>query len=107
MSISKDEIKRRLRLGGEDSSWEFKEVRFRGNKPVEPTKDDLVDEIVAFANGIGGYLVCGITDDRVVQELSPEQASALVNMLTEACNDSIKPRLSPPPEITIEEGVGE
>ena len=40
MSISKDEIKRRLRLGGEDSSWEFKEVRFRGNKPVEPTRDD-------------------------------------------------------------------
>ena len=103
MSISMDEIKRRLRLGGEDSSWEFKEVRFKGNKPVEPTRDDLVDEMVAFANGTGGYLVCGITDDRIVQNLSPEQASALVSMLTEACNDSIKPRLSPPPEITIEE----
>ena len=98
-----DDIKKRLRLGGEDSSWEFKEIHFKGDKPTAPARNDLVDEIVAFANSTGGYLVCGVRDDQTVQDLSSAQVNALVEMLSEACNDSIKPNLSPPPRITIED----
>ena len=62
MTYSDEEIRRRLRLG-EDSRWEFKQFEFRGNRPVAPDRDDLADELAAFANGNGGLMLCGVTDD--------------------------------------------
>ena len=52
MSFGDEEIRRQLRLG-EDSRWEFKEIRFAGNSPKEPSRDDFADEIAAFANTEG------------------------------------------------------
>lgn len=73
MRISADEIERRLRLR-EDSHWEFKQVAFRGNRPVAPnnlTVDDLPDrqstrnELLAAV--LGRMPVAGIkgADDRL------------------------------------------
>ena len=90
MAVSTDEVQRQLRLG-EDSRWEFKQVEFRGNRPVEPRQDDLADELAAFANARGGVLVCGATDDGHVQGMSRAQMDALVRVLTAACADSITP----------------
>ena len=56
MSVSDEEIRRQLRLG-EDNRWEFKEIRFAGNVPKQPSRDDLADEIAAFANTEGGVLL--------------------------------------------------
>ena len=90
MIYGNEEIERRLRLG-EDSRWEFKQIEFAGDRPTRPRRDELADEIAAFANKSGGVLLCGVTDDGEVQGMSREQLVALQTLLDEACTDSIKP----------------
>ena len=94
MSFSDEEIRRQLRLG-EDSRWEFKEIRFAGNSPKEPSRDDLADEIAAFANTEGGVLLCGVTDAGEVCGMSREQMDELERLLVEVCTDAIKPPIRP------------
>lgn len=65
MNFSNEEIKRQMRLG-EDSHWEFKELVFAGNVPKNPGRNDLADELAAFANTDGGVLLCGVTDSGAV-----------------------------------------
>ena len=90
MAVSTDDVRRQLRLG-EDSRWEFKQIEFRGDRPVSPRRDDLADELAAFANARGGVLVCGATDGGEVQGMSRGQMNALDRILSDACADSIKP----------------
>ena len=94
MNFSDEEIKRHIRLG-EDSHWEFKEIVFAGNVPKGPRRDDLADELAAFANTDGGVLLCGVTDSGDVQGMSREQMDALEQLLTEVCTDKIKPPIRP------------
>ena len=90
MLYSDEDIIRRLRLG-EDSGWEFKQVVFSGNRPSKPTRSEWADEIAAFANAKGGVLLCGVTDDGEVQDMSREQIVALDASLVEVSTDSIRP----------------
>ena len=90
MPVGTDDVRRQLRLG-EDSRWEFKQIEFRGDRPVGPRRDDLADELAAFANARGGVLVCGVSDDGEVQGMSRAQMNALDRILSDACADSIKP----------------
>ena len=90
MTYSDEEITRQLQLG-EDSNWEFKTVEFSGNEPKRPRRDDLADEIAAFANAYGGMLLCGVTDEGKVQGMSREQIVRLDSLLTGLSRDSIKP----------------
>ncbi len=94
MNFSDEEIKRHIRLG-EDNLWEFKEIVFAGNKPRGPSRDDLADELAAFANTDGGVVLCGVTDSGNVQGLSREQMDELERLLTEICTDTIKPSIRP------------
>ena len=94
MSVSDEEIRRQLRLG-EDNRWEFKEVRFAGNVPKQPSRDDLTDEIAAFANTEGGVLLCGVTDAGDVSGMSREQMDELERLLVEICTDTINPPIRP------------
>ena len=94
MSFSDEEIRRQLRLG-EDSRWEFKEIRFAGNVPKTPSRDDLADEIAAFANTEGGVLLCGVTDAGDVAGMSREQMDELERLLVEVCTDTVKPPIRP------------
>jgi predicted HTH transcriptional regulator len=94
MSFGDEEIRRQLRLG-EDSRWEFKEIRFAGNSPKEPSRDDFADEIAAFANSEGGVLLCGVTDDGDVPGMSRGQMDELERLLVEICTDTIKPPIRP------------
>ena len=48
MNFSDEEIKRQMHLG-EDSHWKFKEIVFAGDDPKSPRRDDLADELAAFA----------------------------------------------------------
>ena len=50
-----------IRLG-EDSSIEFKAVKFDGSKPISPHKDKMAHEIAAFANSQGGRILLGVED---------------------------------------------
>ncbi len=90
MNYSDQDIARQLRLG-EDSQWEFKQIAFSGNRPRSPSRDDLADEIAAFANANGGMLLCGVTDAGEIQGLSREQIVALDSVLVEVSSDAIKP----------------
>ena len=94
MNFSDEEIKRQMRLG-EDSHWEFKEIVFAENVPKGPRRDDLADELAAFANTDGGVLLCGVTDSGDVQGMSREQMDALEQLLTEVCTDKVKPPIRP------------
>ena len=90
MTYSDEESRCQLQLG-EDSNWEFKAVEFAGNVPRSPRRDDLADEIAAFANTYGGVLLCGVTDDGEVQGMSRERIVALDSLLVEISTDSITP----------------
>ena len=79
-----------MRLG-EDSAREFKQIEFRGDQPARPSRNDLADEIAAFANTDGGSLLCGVTDAGDVQGMSRAQMDKLELLLTEICSDSIRP----------------
>ena len=94
MNFSDEEIKRQMRLG-EDSHWEFKEIVFTENVPKSPSRDDLADELAAFANTDGGVLLCGVTDNSDVQGMSRQQMDELERLLTEVCTDKIRPPIRP------------
>ena len=91
---SDDEIRSQVRLG-EDSHWEFKEIRFSGAKPKDPKQEVLADELAAFANSNGGIMLCGVTDDGNIQGMDRAQLDALEILLVQTCADSIKPSIKP------------
>ena len=90
MTYSNQDISHRLQLG-EDSAWEFKQVEFAGNQPRSPRRDDLADEIAAFANADGGTLLCGVTDAGEVQHMTRDQLGALDAFVVEISSDTIEP----------------
>ena len=92
MPIDAPRLWEQVRLG-EDTALELKEVQFRGGRVHAPRRDDLADELAAFANSQGGRLVLGVTDDRKPQSLDPVQLDALARVVSEICTDSIKPPL--------------
>ena len=92
MTIQDDEIRQQLRLG-EDSQWELKRVEFSGNTPTSPRRDDLADEMGAFANANGGIMLCGVSDDGTIHGMSREQMTALDQLLVEVSTDSLEPPL--------------
>ena len=90
--IQDEEILQQLDLG-EDSRWEFKQIEFHGNMPTSPRRDDLADELGAFANSKGGILLCGVADDGTIQNMSRDQMAALNQLLSEIGTDTIEPPL--------------
>ena len=92
MKFSINEIEERLQLG-EDSDWEFKQIIFKGDQPDSPKRDDLADEIAAFANAGGGNLICSVSDSGDIKKMSKVQLDNLVRLVEEICSDSIKPQL--------------
>lgn len=90
MAYGNEDIRRHLRLG-EDSGCEFKEIVFAGNRPREPRRDDWADEIAAFANAAGGMLLCSVTDEGEVREITREQMNELEIFVTNLCTDLIRP----------------
>ncbi len=92
MIIEDDEMRWRLRLG-EDSGWEFEQIEFTGNRPTSPRREDLANEMVAFANANGGIVLCSVTDQGQIQGMSPEQMKTLDHLLVEVSTDAVEPSL--------------
>lgn len=92
--FSVDDIRRQLLLG-EASDWEFKQIELQADRPKRPRRDDLADEIAAFANADGGVLLCGVTDDGNIPGMSRKQLDNLERQVSEICSDSIKPPIRP------------
>ena len=90
--ISDNEIRQQIRLA-DDSQWEFKQVEFKGDTPKSLRRDDLADEIGAFANAEGGILLFGVAGDGTIQGMSRGQLVALDRLLVETCTDTLEPPL--------------
>ena len=90
--VNESQFARRIRLG-EESTLELKEVRFTGKAIRGPRRDALADELAAFANGGGGTLILGVTDDRRVRGIPLPRLDAVERFVRETCSDSITPPL--------------
>ena len=81
-------------IAGEDSSLEFKEVRFRGSRVSGPSRNRLANELASFANGRGGTLVLGVDDQsREILGIPLENLDSVERFVTAVCLDSIDPPL--------------
>jgi predicted HTH transcriptional regulator len=95
MRADSTDLMRRIRLG-EDSFLELKEVRFAGNRVTGPSRDDLADELAAFANSRGGICALGVSDKtREVAGIPLELLDQVETFVRDVCNDSIQPPIFP------------
>ena len=91
MFDSTKELLKKIR-SAEDTSFEVKTVRFKGDKVAGPRRDDLADEISAFANTRGGVILMGVDDkSREIIGVSPDRIEAVERYIFEICEDSISP----------------
>jgi predicted HTH transcriptional regulator len=83
----------KIRLG-EDSLLECKVMVFAGGKVKGPSRDDVADELAAFANARGGVLVHGVDDrTREIVGIAPERLDLAERFVRELVLDLIKPPL--------------
>ena len=77
---------------GEDPNLRLQEVVFSGNALKTPNRNDLADEIAAFANGKGGRLVLGVQDGtREILGIPFQRLDCVCGEVTEVCRDAIDP----------------
>jgi predicted HTH transcriptional regulator len=92
---SNESLAARIRLG-EDSLLEVKAMAFAGDRVKGPSRDELADELAAFANAHGGIVVLGIDDKtRAIQGIPLQRLDLAVRFVTELCQDAVKPALMP------------
>ena len=95
MRESSERLHRRIKRG-EDGSLELKEVVFAGARITGPRRNELADELAAFANGGGGAVILGVRDaTREVVGIEAKRQEALESYVTELVRDSIEPALYP------------
>ena len=93
MFDSQKELLDKIRLG-ESTFLEYKEVRFAGGRVSQPRRDDLADELAAFANSRGGVFVLGVEDKtHEVLGIPVDRLDTVVDFVREVCIDSIEPAL--------------
>lgn len=86
------ELLEKIRLG-EDSLLELKSVRFQGTRSLL-SRDDLADELAAFANARGGVCVLGVGDQsRGVEGIPLDRLDEMEALVRQILNDSIRPPL--------------
>ena len=77
---------------GENSGVDFKEVRIGNDKVTDPRRDDLSDDVAAFANHYGGTIIFGVADKpRQIIGIDPSKITILNRYISEICRDSIVP----------------
>lgn len=95
MFDSPEELTNKIALG-EDAFLELKEVRISGSKVSAPKRDDLADELAAFANASGGVLVLGVQDGtRRITGIPLASLDSVETFVRDLVTDSIKPPLAP------------
>lgn len=80
-----------IRLG-EDSSIEFKAIRYEGTRPTSPNREKMAHEIAAFANGQGGRILLGVEDKtRDVIGIEDDKVAATEEWVVTISQQSIQP----------------
>ncbi len=94
MMEAPETLLKKIRLG-EDSALELKEVRFKGDRITGPSRNDLADEMAAFANSNDGIILLGIEDrTRDITGIPLEKLDSVETYVREICNDAVTPPLS-------------
>ena len=87
------DLARRIRLG-EDSALELEQVSLAGSRVTAPHRNDVADELGAFANGRGGDLVLGVDDaTRDAVGIPLGALDAVEAWVRGICHDVLKPPL--------------
>ena len=87
------DLARRIRLG-EDSALELKQVTVAGSRVTAPRRNDLADELGAFANGRGGELVLGVDDTtRTATGIPLDGLDVVEAWIRAICHDALNPPL--------------
>ena len=95
MLDSPEVLLRSIRLG-EGAHPELKEVGFAGDRVKGPAREQLADELAAFAIAHGGVLVLGVDDrTRDIVGIPLDRLDAAEQYVTEIVHDSIKPPIYP------------
>lgn len=82
---------------GEDSALELKDLRFKGNKVVDPNSTSMATEIAAMANTIGGVVVLGVDDkSREIMGIPRLNLEAAEEWIRGICADQIQPSVECP-----------
>jgi len=93
MYPTNEELLNAIRLG-EDSSLELKAVVFSGSKIKGPGRDELAEEMAAFANAKGGVIVLGVDDkSRDINGIPMARLEEVETLVRDVANDSIDPPL--------------
>lgn len=93
MAETPEQLAQRIRLG-EDSALEIKEVTIAHGRVTGPRRDQLADELAAFANANGGTLVLGVEDRaRRITGIPPAHLDAAERLVADTVHDSITPPL--------------
>ena len=91
MFNSPEELLRRIRLG-EDNSLELKEIIFKGERIIEPSRDKLANELSSIANTGDCVVVLGVDDKtRDIIGIPSDRIESAERYVYEICNDSITP----------------
>lgn len=72
---------------GEDSKHQFK----RNITNI----DALASEMVAFSNAFGGFIFIGVSDNRTISGLTPEDISRLNQLISNAASQNVRPAINP------------
>ena len=95
MRESSERLLRRIRLG-KDGATECREVVFSGEEIAVPGRDELADELAAFANARGGMLVLGVAGEaRQAVGIPDDRREDVERYVSEIVQDSIDPPLYP------------
>ena len=79
---------------GEDARLALTEVCFEGRNVEAPRREDLADELAAFANSQGGVLALGVSEaTRTVTGIPLDRLDTVQDLVQKVCTDSIQPPL--------------
>ncbi|MCY4047956.1 MAG: putative DNA binding domain-containing protein [Candidatus Dadabacteria bacterium] len=88
-----DALLRQIRLG-EDSSFEVKDLRYRGNQVNNPHSNTMADELAAMANTANGVFVLGVDDkSKTVTGIPDDKLDVVETWIRGICNGLITPQL--------------
>lgn len=95
MPDAAERLVRRIRSGA-DGSLDCRELVFAGNRIEEPERNDLADELAAFANASGGVLILGLSRGTgCVTGVRLDALDEVMQYVREVARSAIDPSLLP------------
>lgn len=89
------ELLDKIRLG-EGAFLKLHEARFSGDRVRVPARNDLADDLAAFANAKGGVCLLGVADEpREIVGVPVDRLRAAMAFLYEICTEAIEPEIYP------------